>query len=133
MNKGVELLLKRMESHPEEFEDDFDPYREHTEGKWDNIINRLMHRVEIIDRDNGNKDVSNVSYPTRYGKPLGYLSDEEALTLLAKLNETRAILFERRVMATLLDDGRPKRSVYEDTIDPRITPGDIIWSNSQCT
>lgn len=112
MNKGVELLLKRMESHPEEFEDHSHPYQEPT-GKWDGIIHQLLHRVEVIDRDNGHKDTSNGVRAVRYGKPLGYLSDEEVLTLLAKLDETRAMLFERKVMATLLADEHSKHDIYK--------------------
>lgn len=113
MNKGVELLLKRMESHPEEFEDHFDRYHDREPGKWDNILHQVLHRVEVIDRDNGHKDASNGVRAARYGKPLGYLSDEEVLTLLAKLDETRAMLFERKVMATLLGDERPKQDIYK--------------------
>lgn len=115
MNKGVELLLKRMESHPEEFEDNFDRYHDREPGKWDNIIREVLHRAEMIDRDNGYKDTSNGIRPVRHAKPLGYLSDEEVLTLLAKLDETHAMLFERRVMATLLDDKRPEQYIYKRT------------------
>ena len=62
----------------------------------------------MIDRDNGHKDTSNGVRVARHGKPLGYLSDEEILTLLAKLDETRAKMFERRVMATLLGANEPQ-------------------------
>lgn len=116
MNKGVEMLLRRMESHPEEFADTYDPYRDRsTEGKWDSIILEVLHRVEVIDRDNGHKDASNGVRPRRYGKPLGYLSDEEILTLLAKLDETRAKLFEHRVMATLLGANEPRPGEWVDS------------------
>lgn len=116
MNKGVEMLLRRMESHPEEFADTYDPYRDRgTEGKWDSIIREVLHRVEVIDRDNGHKDASNGVHPRRYGKPLGYLSDEEILTLLAKLDETRAKVFEHRVMATLLGANEPRPGEWVET------------------
>lgn len=116
MNKGVEMLLRRMESHPEEFADTYDPYRDRsTEGKWDGIIRQLLHRVEVIDRDNGHKDASNGVRPHRYGKPLGYLSDEEILTLLAKLDETRAKVFEHRVMATLLGANETQHGQWVET------------------
>lgn len=119
MNKGVEMLLRRMESHPEEFADTYDPYRDRsTEGKWDSIIREVLHRVEVIDRDNGHKDASNGVHPHRYGKPLGYLSDEEILTLLAKLDETRAKVFEHRVMATLLGANETQYAANEDIYQP---------------
>lgn len=141
MNKGVEMLLRRMESHPEEF-DDHDPYRDRTEGKWDGIIRQILHRVEVIDHDNGHKDTSNGVRVARHGKPLGYLSDEEVLTLLAKLDEVRAKMFERRVMATLLGANEPQ-DIYArmaDTITgKRLTmamideaaqlPGSFVESN----
>lgn len=116
MNKGVEMLLRRMESHPEEFADTYDPYRDRgTEGKWDGIIRQLLHRVEVIDRDNGHKDASNGVRPSRYGKPLGYLTDEEVLILLAKLDEARAKMFEHRVMATLLGANEAQPGEWVDT------------------
>ena len=116
MNKGVEMLLRRMESHPEEFADTYDPYPDRgTEGKWDSIIREVLHRVEVIDRDNEHKDASNGLRPHRYGKPLGYLSDEEILTLLAKLDETRAKMFEHRVMATLLGANETQHGQWVDT------------------
>ena len=114
MNRGVELLLQRMDSHPEEFEDRFDPYRD-TEGKWDQIIRHIMHRVEIIDRDRGLTDSHEklAAITTRHTKPLGYLSDEEVLTLLTKLNEVQAAMFERKVMRTLLADEKRQEDVCE--------------------
>lgn len=114
MNRGVELLLQRMDSHPEEFEDRFDPYRE-TEGKWDSTIRQILHRAEIIDRDRGLTDSHEklAAITARHTKPLGYLSDEEILTLLAKLNEVQAAMFERKVMRTLLTDEKRQEDVCE--------------------
>ena len=119
MNNGVKLLLQRMDSHPEEFEDRFDPYRE-TEGKWDPIIRQIFHRVEIIDRDRGfaDKNEKLVGISSRQTKPLGYLTDDEVLTLLAKLNEVQAAMFERKVMRTLLTDERSKQEYNEDVYSP---------------
>jgi len=114
MNRGVELLLQRMDSHPEEFEDRFDPYRD-TEGKWDQIIRQIFNRVEMIDRDRGLADSHEklAAVTVRYTKPLGYLSDEEVLTLLTKLNEVQAAMFERKVMRTLLADEKRQEDVCE--------------------
>lgn len=116
MNKGVEMLLRRMDSHPEEFADIYDPYRDRgTEGKWDSILRQLLARAEVIDRDRGLKDDPHKVYAIRHAKPLGYLSDKEILTLLAKLDETRAKLFEHRVMATLLGANEPRPGEWVDS------------------
>ena len=112
MNRGVELLLKRMDSHPEEFADKRgSPYVEREEGKWDSILYDVFSRIELMDRDNGNGRTDGlVATSGRMGKPLCYLSDEEVMVIFNKLNEVRANLFEARVMDALLsDDNRENR------------------------
>lgn len=106
MNRGVELLLKRMDSHPEEFADmKRDTYGDHNPTKWDQILYDVFHRVEEMDRDNGLDRSDGVALGrSRMGKRLGYLSDEEVLLIFNKLNDVRARLFETRIMNVILSD-----------------------------
>lgn len=101
MNQGVEIMLKRMESHPEEFQDTHDRYGE-SENKWTGIIRELYQRMEIIDKDNGNKPHSDGIRPVRYVKPLVYLTDEEVTVLYNKLVEVQGNMFTKQVMGRLL-------------------------------
>jgi hypothetical protein len=112
-NKGVEMLLRRMDSHPEEFVDMHDPYNEQR-GKWTSIMNELAHRMEIIDRDNGVKADPNTIYPIRQVKPLGYLSDEEVTRIHTKLMQVQRELFDRRVMKALLTGPELKMSFGDE-------------------
>lgn len=90
MNQGVEILLARMDSNPDEF----------MEGrKWNWVVTDLQNRV----------------HPTPEMKkegylPLRFLSDDEVRTLWEKLESLRADQFTKAVMQTLLDE--------EEGVDP---------------
>jgi hypothetical protein len=128
MNKGVELLLKRMDSHPEEFEEHYD-YRERESGKWERLLNDLSHRMEVIDRDNGHTgSADGMVRLTRAQKPLGFLSDEEARMIHDKLMQTRANMFERRVMDLLLRQPPEAEDITEQVFTiPRSTVRGTGW------
>jgi hypothetical protein len=91
MNKGVQILLDRMDSNPDEFEQDPLLGR-----KWRDIIEKVFQRVLAI---NGDPDVE-----VYYKHQLEFLSDEEVLAVYAKFKSIRADEFTRDVMARLLAD-----------------------------
>lgn len=95
INQGVQILLNRMDSHPEEFVPDLHSNYPH---KWRALLqkvdNRVNHaRTKHLDR---NSDL--------YTPDLSFLSDEEIFALHAKVQSIRGDLFTKEVMATLLAD-----------------------------
>lgn len=81
MNKGVEILLARMDSHPEEFStSDRIPYSRY--GQWDSCIEAVL----------------NTQNP---------FTDEEREAVQTKLNELTLEQFTQRVMKKLLDGPEP--------------------------
>lgn len=89
MNQGVEVLLSRMDSNPDEFVGMDWPMK----SKWDWLLDDLRRRV----------------LPTHEDKERGYvalrfLSDEEVQALWSKLESLRADEFTKKVMQTLLHE-----------------------------
>lgn len=89
MNQGVEILLARMDSNPDEFVGMDWPNK----SRWDWLLDDLRRR----------------NVPTREDKereyvPLRFLSDEEVRMLWDKLESLRADQFTKQVMETLLRD-----------------------------
>lgn len=82
MNQGVQILLDRMDTNPEEFE-------EGNYSKWADIIGAVTARVK--EKTEG-KD---------YGKPLPFLSDPEVSALYDKLEDVRRENFTADVMRRL--------------------------------
>jgi len=116
MNRGVKMLLARMDSNPEEFTESSENRYEDS-GKWDRLVSEIHQRMEFIDRDNGYdrdppKPVAELGF--RHVKPLAYLTDEEATLLYSKLLEARRGVFDQRVMKVLLG-GDEIRSKYTTT------------------
>jgi len=86
MNKGVQILLERMSSNPNEFIPDmFGEYP----SKWREIIMAIQMRV------NGGKE---------YKDQLPFLNDREVKALWEKMQSLQGELFTKRVMNTLLRD-----------------------------
>lgn len=79
MNQGVEILLSRMDSNPDEFTT--------ARGKWDWIMDGVNRRVAGKDKD-----------------VLAYLTDEEAQVLYDKMQLLARDGFTRSVMETLLEE-----------------------------
>lgn len=79
MNQGVEILLARMDSNPDEFTT--------ARGKWDWVMDGVNRRVAGKDKD-----------------VLAYLTDEEAQALYDKMQFLARDGFTRNVMETLLED-----------------------------
>jgi len=86
MNKGVQILLERMSSNPDEFVPDM--YGKYP-PKWRDIILSVQMRVE------GGKD---------YKDQLPFLNDKEIKALWGKMQELQGELFTKKVMNTLLRD-----------------------------
>ena len=111
MNDIIELLLKRMDTHPEEFCDGWAGESDYTVGrevpKWHRFIYQLRERMGYGDAKlRGNTVV-----------PLPFLSDEEVEHLYAKYVETQGKEFEKYVLRTLLAPNTPVLGldVPEDT------------------
>jgi hypothetical protein len=83
MNEGVQILLDRMDTNPEEFED--------YSGKWGDIIGAVHARKSI---------------PDGYSKdsPLPFLTDPEVNALYDKLEDVRRENFTSDVLRRLADD-----------------------------
>jgi len=86
MNKGVQILLERMESNPDEFTPSI---RGGYSPKWRDILLSVEMRV------NGGKE---------YKDQLPFLNDWEVEALWRKMHEIRGELFTKQVMNILLQD-----------------------------
>lgn len=111
MNKGVEILLERMNSNPDEFEGN-----SLVASKWRDITEKVYQRVAVIHGEAGTDDY--------WKHQLDFLSDEEVLAIHNKLVSIRADEFTRDVMGRLLadaDDGN-----YHSSITPKSTRAEIM-------
>jgi len=86
MNKGVQILLERMNSNPDEF---IPTLRDGYPPKWRDIL------LSIEMRTNGGKE---------YKDQLPFLNDKEVKALWEKMQSLQGELFTKRVMNTLLRD-----------------------------
>ena len=97
MNKGVEILLSRMESHPEEF--DWHHRRAiatsaaEAFGRWDWVVEAATRRVE-----NKHQGSSN------YRLELPFLTNQEVDALYDKYMSIQGDAFTKRIMSELLRD-----------------------------
>jgi hypothetical protein len=107
MNKGVQILLERMSSNPDEFVPDL---RNGYPPKWRNILLSVEMRMK------GGKD---------YADQLPFLNDKEIKALWHKMQELRGELFTKQVMNTLLQDA--------NEYDLRDAPATITFANSLST
>jgi hypothetical protein len=94
MNKGVQILLERMDSNPEEFYTD--------NKKWLDIISVVVTRIKHICREDVGVGLTSVSTDIRLS--LCPLKDEEVITLHTKLKAISSDEFTHTVMARLLTD-----------------------------
>lgn len=93
-NKGVAILMNRMDSHPEEFTE-----RKNlgSRTRWDWLIEQVSRRVF-----NGHKGDSN------YRLDLPFLTDEEVDALHDKYQQLQGQAFTNRIMSELLDEPEAK-------------------------
>jgi predicted AlkP superfamily pyrophosphatase or phosphodiesterase len=97
MNQGVQILLDRMDTNPEEFED--------YSGKWGDIIGAVHARKSIP--DGHSKD-----------SPLPFLTDPEVNALYDKLEDVRRENFTSDVLRRLADT--PKEITQQELWDKPI-------------
>jgi hypothetical protein len=83
MNEGVQIIIERIKTHPEEFEETFD-------GRWYDIIRSVLERVE-----NGEKS-------------LLFLHDDEIHAIYNELREMRRNDFTASVLHRLVDSETPE-------------------------
>ena len=94
MNKGVQILLERMSSNPDEFIPDL---RNGYPPKWRDIL------LSVEMRTNGGKD---------YKDQLPFLTDKEIKAVWEKMQSLQGDLFTKRVMNTLLKDSVEDNFLY---------------------
>ena len=100
MNQGVQILLDRMDTNPEEFEQgDY--------SKWGDIIDAVHARIK--EKKEG-KD---------YGKPLPFLTDPEVNALYEKLEDARRENFTADVMRRLAHT--PQEMLQDDLFTSKTT------------
>lgn len=97
MNQGVEILLARMDSNPDEFVGVDWP----KSNKWAWVVEDLRRRMAPTKEDK------------EFGLPLRFLSDEEVRMLWEKLESLRADQFTKAVMRTLLEEDDTLVKDYE--------------------
>ena len=99
MNQGVEILLARMDSNPDEFVGTSWP----SKNKWAWVIDDLRRRMVPTKEDK------------EFGQPLRFLSDDEVRMLWEKLESLRADQFTKAVMQTLLHE-EEETNHFEDAM-----------------
>lgn len=98
MHKSMEILMARMESHPEEFDLTYRQIQLNPDKRWDFVVKPLLERAEAMMR----------------GEPsfqVGFLSDEEVSIVFRKLMAVQGDFMLKRVLKENLDsEPQPKRS-----------------------
>jgi hypothetical protein len=95
-NKGVQILLNRMESNPEEFT--ARPNRTLTaENRWEWVIDKVINRI-----DNNHKNTDN------YRMQLRFLTNEEVEALYDKYMSIQGEAFTRAIMQELLEEANER-------------------------
>lgn len=102
MEDIVELLLKRMDSHPEEFADDYSDSPSPVRDKWGTLRYHLFERKSwMYAQDKSMIPTSHNGYPML--KPIPWLSDEQVKRLLDKLDQLNTDAFRNYVVGGMLD------------------------------
>lgn len=95
-NKGVQILLNRMESNPEEFT--ARPNRTlMAENRWEWVIEKVINRI-----DNNHKNTDN------YRMQLRFLTNEEVEALYDKYMSIQGEAFTRAIMQELLEEANER-------------------------
>ena len=95
MNQGVQILLDRMDTNPEEFDD--------YTGKWGDIIGAVHARKSVPETHS--KDA-----------PLPFLTDPEVNALYEKLEDVRRENFTADVLRRLADDSVKQQELWDKPI-----------------
>lgn len=112
MNHGIDIVLARMDSHPEEFE--VPPNRYNMtyprSSKWEWLTDAVCARVE---QQSARKAVYSKGELGRV-ITMPWLSDEEVELIYTKFVEIQRGAFNKQVMHTLL---QPPEETCEDEVD----------------
>ena len=102
MDKIIELLLKRMESNPEEFCEGWVGESDYTVSsrpiKWNRFVYQLRERMDYIRHDR----------PEGSYVPLPFMSNAQVRRLYDKYTEIQGNEFEKYVLRTLLGPSTPE-------------------------
>jgi hypothetical protein len=101
MNQGIEILIARMDSNPEEFVPDVIG---NYPAKWRQTLLKIEHRI----RTKGYLPVENEVFVTE----LPFLKEEEIQAMWDKMQSIQADLFTKQVMNTLLQDATEELSPF---------------------
>jgi len=108
MNQGIEILIARMDSNPEEFVPDVIG---NYPAKWRQTLLKVEHRI----RSKGAKVKPDELLVTE----LPFLSDEEIQAMWDKMQSIQADLFTKQVMNTLLQDTPAELSSFSNNQQAR--------------
>ena len=109
MNKGVQILLERMSSNPDEF---IPTLRDGYPPKWRDILMGVQMRASK-DKD--------------YADQLSFLNDKEIKVLWEKMQSLQGDLFTKRVMNTLLRESHEFRlSDVPTTLPSSLTATELM-------
>ena len=111
MHKGMEILMARMDSHPDEFDVTFRHTKLNYRSRWEFLLKPLMARCEAMARGEPSFD-------------LAFLSDREVGEVFHKLMSVQGDACTHMVMNELLRD---ERSVeFGDGIKPYAPPMTVL-------
>jgi len=112
MNQGVQILLERMRSNPDEFIPTIHGYYP---KKWQDILLAVQMRAE------GGKD---------YKDQLPFLNDEEVKALWGGIQQLQGELFTKKVMNTLLQDATELSFFSEQLSNATLGGGNVTLTTS---
>lgn len=96
MHKSMQILMARMDSHPEEFDTTFKQVMVGHVGRWDFVTRPLLMRYQAMVAGEFSFDVA-------------FLTDDEVREVLCKLAAVQGDAFTQRIMNELLQDERTDR------------------------
>ena len=106
-NKGVQMLINRMDSHPDEF-----THRKSLHpGRWDWVLEQIIRRVE---HKHANTDNYRIELP--------FLTNEEVDALYDKFMSIQGDAFTHRIMRELLEDGEDEAGLTFGTTTRQVIP-----------
>ena len=109
MNQGVQILLERMRSNPDEFVPDL---MGNYPRKWRNIIQEIEYRTKS---KNIKPKVDEILVI-----PLPFLTDEEVDAVWSGMQQLQGDLFTKKVMGILLQDAEELSSSFTQLSDDTI-------------
>lgn len=97
MNRGAELLLSRMDSHPEEFDG-----AESWDSRWSDAMFPIIRRAQRLLARQAGEDIVSPSI-----EEVPFLTDDEVLTVYEKYALMQDKQFTNKIMQKLLEGENP--------------------------